>query len=68
MRIVMVVHRDADLVQVIGTLRAPRRLAGRLHRGHQQCHQDADDGDHDEQFDKCKRWAPAFADDRRFNE
>jgi hypothetical protein len=41
-------NADAELPQVVLTLRAPRRLAGRLHRRQQQGHQDANDGDHDE--------------------
>ena len=53
----IIVKRQTHLLQVIQALCAPRRLAGRLHRRQQQRHQDADDGDHDEQFDKCKRLA-----------
>jgi hypothetical protein len=48
---VMVLERHADLSQVICTLAAPRRLAGRLHCRQQQCNEDAHDGDHHQQFD-----------------
>ena len=49
---VIVVHRQADLLQVIQALRAPGRLARRLHGRQEQGDQHADDGDHDQQFDQ----------------
>ncbi len=45
-RVVITVHRHAQLLQVIHTWRPPRTLPRRLDRGQQQCHQDADDRDH----------------------
>jgi len=50
--IVKVVHPDPLLLQVVHTLRPPRRLAGRLDGGQQQRNQDADDRDHDQQLDQ----------------
>jgi hypothetical protein len=47
MDIVMLVERNAELVEVVLALRAASRFAGRLYRRQQQCHQDADDGNHD---------------------
>ena len=41
-----------DLLDLIGALRPPGRLAGRLDRRQQQGDQDANDGDHDQQFDQ----------------
>ena len=54
----VIVHRQADLAEVIGALCPPRCLAGGLNRRQQQGHQDADDRDHDQQFDKRKAAAP----------
>ena len=48
----VVVHRQADLLEVGGTLRSPRRLASGLHGGQQECDQHRDDGDHDEELDQ----------------
>jgi hypothetical protein len=42
------------LLQVVGALGAAGRFAGRLHGGQKQRHEDADDGDHDQQFDQRK--------------
>jgi hypothetical protein len=53
-RVVIVGHCDADLVQVVGALRAPRRLARGLHRRQQDRHEHADDRDHDQQLDQRK--------------
>ena len=53
-RVVMVLHRDADLLEIVLALRAARRFAGRLNRRQQQGDQDADDRDHDQQFDERK--------------
>jgi hypothetical protein len=41
-----------DLTQVVLALRAARRLARPLNGRNQQRHQNADDGDDDEQFDQ----------------
>jgi len=43
---------DADLAQVVDTLRPPGGLAGCLHGRQEQRHEAADDGDDDEQFDE----------------
>ena len=51
MDIMEVVQRHPDIVQVIGALGAPSRLTGILNRRQQQGDQDADDGNHDQQFD-----------------
>src|SRR6185312_9997684 len=48
----VVVHRQADLLEVGGTLRSPRRLASGLHGGQQECDQHRDDGDHDQELDQ----------------
>lgn len=42
--------RQAELFEVVLTLRATSRFARRLNGGQQQCDQDADDGDHHEKF------------------
>ena len=42
------------LLQMVGALYLPGRFAGRLYGGQQQRHQDADDGDHDQQLDERK--------------
>jgi hypothetical protein len=47
---VNVVSRERHLLQLVGALHPPRRFAGRLHRRQQQRDQDANDGNHDEQF------------------
>jgi hypothetical protein len=39
---------------IVGALSAASRLAGGLHRRKQERHQDADDGDDHQQFDKGK--------------
>ncbi len=51
---------QTDLLQVVLTLRTTRGLAGGLHRGQQQRHQDADDGNHHQQLDQRKA-ATAFS-------
>jgi hypothetical protein len=54
-RIVVIVHRQPELLQVVLALRPARGLAGLLHGGKQQRDQDRDDRDHDEQFDQRER-------------
>jgi hypothetical protein len=44
--------RQADLPQVVLTLRSPRRFPSRLHGRKHQPDQDADDGNHDQQLDQ----------------
>ena len=51
-RRVVVVHRQADLLEVVDALHAPGRLPRRLHGGQEQRDQDRDDRDHDQQFDQ----------------
>jgi hypothetical protein len=48
----VVVQREADLLDVVGALRAPRRLPRRLDGGQQQGDQDNDDRDHHQQLDQ----------------
>src|SRR5262249_36991484 len=47
-----VVDRQAVLLQVVGALRPPGRLAALLHGGQEQADQDRDDRDHDQQLDQ----------------
>ena len=49
---VVVVHGQPDLLEVVGALGPPGRLAGRLHRREQQRDQHGDDGDDDQQLDQ----------------
>ena len=51
----VVVHGQADLLEVVDALGTPGGLAGRLHGGQQQRDQDGDDGDHHQQFDQRER-------------
>ena len=46
----VVLEAEAELLDVVGTLRAPGRLAGRLDGREQQADEHADDGDHHQQF------------------
>ena len=46
--VVMVLNREADLLQIVLTLRASRRFAGGLNRRQQEGDQDPDDRDHDQ--------------------
>ena len=48
----IIVHRQADLLQVVDALDPPGRLACRLHGGQQQGDQDRDDRDHDQKLDQ----------------
>ena len=50
----MVLHRNADLLQIVLTLRASRRFAGCLDRRQQEGDQDPDDRDHNQYFDERK--------------
>jgi len=50
--VVIVVERDADLLQVIRAIDPPCRLAGGLHGGQEQGDQDRDDGDHHQELDQ----------------
>jgi hypothetical protein len=55
MHIVIHVHRDAHLFQIVATLHSPRRLAGRLHRWQEQRDQNADNGNDDQQLNQRER-------------
>ena len=46
---------EADLLEIVDALGAPGRLSGRLYSGHDQPHENADDGDDDQQLDEGKR-------------
>ena len=51
-RVDVVVHRQGDLLEVVGALGPPRRLARRLDRRQEQGDQDAHDRDDDQQLDQ----------------
>jgi hypothetical protein len=51
----MVLEPETDLLQMVGALGAPRRLASRLDRRQQQRDKDADNGDHHQEFDQRER-------------
>src|SRR5712664_4838166 len=46
------VKRQADLLEVVDTLRPCSRLANLLHRWHQKRNQNCNDGNHHEQFNQ----------------
>jgi hypothetical protein len=48
------VQCQPNLLLVVGTLHAPRSFTGRLHSRQEQCHQYANDGDDDKQFNQGK--------------
>jgi len=50
----VVVHRQADLPDVVRTLRSPCRLPCRLHRWQEQADERGDDRDHHEEFNELK--------------
>ena len=52
--IVVVVQRDANLLQVAFALSPPRGFASLLHCGKQQRDQNCDDRDYNQQFDQCE--------------
>ena len=53
-RLVVLMHGQGQLFQVVLALQLACRLARRLDRRKQQRDQDADDRDHHEQLDQCK--------------
>jgi hypothetical protein len=57
----VVVGRQADLMQVVTALAAPGRFAGCLHGGKQKGNQDSDDGDDNQQFNQRETGATAVA-------
>ena len=48
--LLIVVHRQRHLLQIVEALHPPGRFAGRLHRRQEQCHQHADDGNDHQQL------------------
>lgn len=48
------VNCQGQLFEIVRTLHPPRGLAGRLDSGQKKPYQDADDRDHDQQFDQRK--------------
>jgi hypothetical protein len=54
MRVVEIVHRQGKLLEVVGALRSPRRLARGLHGRQQQRDEDANDGNYHQQFNQGK--------------
>src|SRR5262249_50774734 len=50
--VVVVVQGHAQLLEVVGAVRAGRRLADLLDGGQQQSDEDGDDGDHHQQLDQ----------------
>ena len=52
--VLVIQARQGELLDVVGALGHPRRLAGRLHRRQQQRNQDADDRNDDQKLDECK--------------
>ena len=54
MDVVVIVHGDAELLEVVDALGAAGRFAGRLNRRQQQRHQDANNGDHHQELDEGK--------------
>jgi hypothetical protein len=48
--VVVIVNGQRNLLQVIGALHAPRRLAGGLNSRQQQGDQNANDGNHHQQL------------------
>jgi hypothetical protein len=47
-------HHKAELFQIVGATRTPRRLAGARQRRQQDSGQNADNGDDNQQLDQCK--------------
>ena len=50
--VVVILHGEPELLQVVHALGPPRRLARRLHCRQEQRDQDGDDGDHHQKFDQ----------------
>ena len=51
-------QRGRLLFEVVDAMRAPRQFTGTLHSRQQQANQDADDRDHDQQFNERESTAP----------
>ena len=54
MRVVIIVHRQPELLEVVLTLSSPGGLAGLLDGRQEQADERANDGDHDQEFDERK--------------
>ena len=52
---------QSELLQVVCTLDAPRRLTRGLHRGQEERDQDSDDRDHDQELDQRETSPPGAA-------
>jgi hypothetical protein len=52
--IVLVVKRQAKLLQMILALRPASGLTSLLHGGQQKRYKNGNDGNHDKEFDQCK--------------
>ena len=52
LRRMVALEAEAELLDVVGALRPPGRLAGRLHRREEEADEGADDGDDDEKLDE----------------
>ena len=48
----MAVNSEPQLLEIVGALAAPGRLAGRLHGRQKQADERADDGDHHQKLDQ----------------
>ena len=47
-------QRQADLMEIVGTFQATRRLTRRLHRWQQERDEDPNDRDHDQELDEAE--------------
>jgi hypothetical protein len=54
MRVVVIVKREGDLLEVVHALHAMGRFPRPLDGWDEQSNQGANDGDHDEQLDECQ--------------
>ena len=54
-RVGIIVKCVSELLEIVQTAIPPSRLAGLLNRRQQQADKDADDGDHNEEFDEGER-------------
>ena len=62
MHIMVVVHRQANLLQIVFALRAPGRFTCLLNGWQQQGNQDRNDGNDHQQLNQCK--TKAFSSDK----
>jgi hypothetical protein len=52
------VQSQTDLFEIVLALRTASRFTSLLDGGEEECHEDRDDGDHNQQFNKSKRTTP----------